>query len=77
VNRGSRDDTGSDAQSGGEPIYDRVWYWRTRLPERKGEPCRVVVRGRRGSVLVEFPDGLRVVTSHRAVRRAAPPAGDR
>jgi hypothetical protein len=52
------------------PVYDRVWWWRTRLPERKGEPCRVLVRGRMGSVLVEFPDGFRVVTSHRAVRRA-------
>jgi hypothetical protein len=50
-------------------IYDHVWYWRSRLPERKGAPCRVVARSRRlGSVLVEFEDGFRVVTSRYAVR---------
>ena len=50
-------------------IYDHVWYWRSRLPERKGSPCRVVARSRRlGSVLVEFEDGFRVVTSRYAVR---------
>lgn len=62
-----------------------VWAWgRTRFgplhPElagRKGEACRVVVRGwfwrgkRRhpGNILVEFADGHRVVASRRAVRR--------
>lgn len=50
---------------------DHVWHWRSRLPERKGERCRVLVRGRMNSVLVEFADGLRVVTSRYAVRRAA------
>ena len=50
-------------------IYDHVWYWRSRLPDRKGSPCRVVARSRRlGSVLVEFEDGCRVVTSRYAVR---------
>lgn len=49
--------------------YHHVWYWRSRLPERKGSPCRVVARSRRlGSVLVEFEDGVRVVTSRYAVR---------
>lgn len=46
-----------------------VWYWRTRLPERKGQPCRVLVRAKRmNSILVEFPDGHTVVTSRYAVR---------
>ena len=50
-------------------IYDHVWYWRSWLPERKGSSCRVVARSRRlGSVLVEFEDGFRVVTSRYAVR---------
>jgi hypothetical protein len=50
--------------------YDHYWYWRSRLPERKGSACRVVVRSRRlGSVLVEFEDGFRIVTSRYAVRR--------
>jgi hypothetical protein len=49
--------------------YHHVWHWRSRLPERKGSPCRVVARSRRlGSVLVEFEDGVRVVTSRYAVR---------
>jgi hypothetical protein len=49
--------------------YHHVWCWRSKLPERKGSPCRVVARSRRlGSVLVEFEDGVRVVTSRYAVR---------
>lgn len=37
-----------------------IWYWRARLPERKGDHC---------SVLVEFEsDGYRVVTSRWALR---------
>lgn len=48
---------------------DHVWHWRSKLPERKGEPCTVLVRGRMNSVLVEFEDGFRVVTSRYAVRR--------
>lgn len=48
-----------------------LWHWRSRLPERKGRRCRVLVRGARNSVLVEFDDGLRVVTSRYALRRAA------
>lgn len=50
---------------------DYVWHWRCRLPHRKGEPCRVLVRGGRlGSILVQFADGVKVVTSHYAVRKA-------
>jgi len=52
-------------------MSDLTHYWRvkTRLPERKGERCRVLVRGRMNSVLVEFADGYRVVTSRNYVRR--------
>jgi hypothetical protein len=57
------------------PELDHVWFWRSRLPARKGEPCRVVVRGALNSVLVEFGDGTRVVTSRWAVRRF--PSGKR
>ena len=38
--------------------------------ERKGQRCRVLVRGAKNSVLVEFEDGFTVVTSRYAVRRA-------
>jgi hypothetical protein len=49
--------------------FDCVWRWRVRLPERFGERCRVLVRGKMNSALVEFCDGYRVVTSRWAVRR--------
>lgn len=53
-------------------MYDHVWYWRSRLPERKGQRCRILVRARRmNSILVEFQDGYRVVTSRYAVRKAS------
>jgi len=46
------------------------WHWRSRLPERHGQLCRVLVRGRMNSVLIEFlADGWRVVASRYAVRR--------
>lgn len=50
--------------------YDRVWHWRSKLPERKGQPCRVLARGKLNSALVEFRDGFKVVTSRHAVRKA-------
>ncbi len=51
-------------------IYDHRWYWRARLPERNGPRCRIVARGAKNSVLVEFEaDGYRVVTSRYAVRQ--------
>lgn len=48
-----------------------IWYWRKRLPERKGQRCRVLARGALNSILVEFHDGFRVVTSRYAVRKLA------
>jgi hypothetical protein len=47
-----------------------VWWWRVRLPARKGQRCRVLARGRMNSVMVEFADGFLVVTSRYAVRKA-------
>ncbi len=49
--------------------FDRFWRVRTRLPERHGQPCRVLARGRMNSALVEFEDGLRVITSRNYVRK--------
>lgn len=40
-----------------------VWFWKCRLPERKGQPCRVLARGRMNSILVEFGDGVRVMVT--------------
>lgn len=48
---------------------DHVWHWKKRLPERKGQRCRVIARGRMNSVLVAFEDGYLVVTSRFAIRK--------
>jgi hypothetical protein len=37
--------------------------------ERKGQPCKVLLRGKRNSCLIEFPDGYQAVTSRNAVRK--------
>jgi hypothetical protein len=48
-----------------------LWRVRTRLPERFGQRCHVLVRAAMNSCLVEFEsDGYRVVTSRNYVRRA-------
>lgn len=52
-----------------------VWVWGTcngKYPEtgkRKGQPCRVLARGKKNSILVEFEDGYRAVVSRYAVRK--------
>jgi hypothetical protein len=46
-----------------------IWRWRKRLPERFGQPCRIVAVGKLNSALVEFADGFTVVTSRYAVRK--------
>lgn len=38
---------------------------------RKGQFCRVIVRGKMNSCLVEFEDGFRAVTSRNALRKRA------
>ncbi len=48
------------------------WYWRKWLPERNGQPCRILARFK-GSILIEFADGWQVVTSRWAVRKLTPP----
>jgi hypothetical protein len=53
--------------------YPYVWFWKARLPERKGQPCRVVASGRMNSILVEFPDGIKVITSRYAIRKSTDP----
>ncbi len=55
-------------------MYDLIWFWKCqgapgRVVDRKGEACRIVARGAKNSVCVEFEDGFRVVASRYAVRR--------
>jgi hypothetical protein len=53
-------------------MMTHYWRVRTRLAERFGHCCRVLVRGRMNSILVEFEDGYRVVTSRNFVRKLRP-----
>jgi hypothetical protein len=39
---------------------------------RKGQLCRVLVRGKMNSCAVEFEDGFRAVTSRNALRKDRP-----
>jgi hypothetical protein len=55
-----------------EKTFPYIWFWRKRLPERKGQKCRILARGRLNSILVEFPDGYIVITSRYAVRKIDP-----
>ena len=55
------------------PAFDHAWFWLARLPERKGQRCAVLARGKMNSILVQFQDGFRVITSRNAVRRLKPP----
>lgn len=52
----------------GPVTYDQIWYWKAKLPDRKGQRCRVLARGGMGSIAVEFEDGYRVITGRYAVR---------
>ena len=54
--------------------FDHIYVWgnNERRARLRGRRCRILARGSLGSVLVEFEDGERVVTSRRAVRRAEP-----
>ncbi len=50
--------------------FDHYWYWKSKLPERNKTNCKVLIRGgRMNSILVEFEDGYKVITSRYAVRK--------
>lgn len=48
-------------------------FWRVRrfLPERFGQPCRIIAVGRRNTIEVEFADGRRFITIRYFVRKLA------
>lgn len=52
-----------------ESPFDHIWFWRSRLPERKGQPCRILAREKMNSIKVQFVDGYTVITSRYAVRK--------
>jgi len=52
--------------------YPYIWFWNPspmRTVNRKGQRCRVLVRGAMNSALIQFEDGFRVVASRNALRR--------
>jgi hypothetical protein len=56
-----------------QPSVDQLyrWFWRARLPARRGQLFRVLARGKLNSCLIEFiDDGWRCVTSRNALRKA-------
>ncbi|MEE8384511.1 MAG: hypothetical protein V3S01_01155 [Dehalococcoidia bacterium] len=48
------------------PWYYRVKRW---LPERTGEPCRLLAQSKKGARLIQFRDGALYVVPFWAVRR--------
>lgn len=52
--------------------FDYRYAWGPRLMgfDRKGQLCRVLVRGAMNSALIEFADGFRAVVSRNALRIA-------
>jgi hypothetical protein len=47
---------------------DLPYIYRWNREGRIGQPCRVLVRGKMNSILVEFADGHQMVTSVNAIR---------
>ncbi len=75
---GSEGVDGEDGASKGEgqislsaERLEYPYYWRvkTRYPERKGQPCRVLVWGKKNNALVEFEDGHMIITSRNYIRK--------
>jgi hypothetical protein len=47
-----------------------VYFWKNNplRAARKGQPCKVLVRGKMGSVLIEFEDGFKMCTGRYSIR---------
>lgn len=45
------------------------WRVKTRLPDRYGQRCQVLARGKMNSCLIMFEDGYKVITSRNYVRK--------
>jgi hypothetical protein len=50
-------------------VPEYYWWWKSRLPDRRGQRCFVAARGKMNTIRVEFHDGFFVFTSRFAVRR--------
>jgi len=63
--------TSPDAANQQKP-FDRYWRVRRTLPHRYGKPCRILIRGKMNSCMIEFQDGYRTITSRWSVRKIKP-----
>ena len=61
-----------NAAESAEPGYIFRWGKPYFDGERKGQSCKLLVRGGRNSALVEFEDGCIAVVSRNALRRTRP-----
>jgi hypothetical protein len=52
--------------------FSYVWHWRTRLPARKGQRCRILAERKDELLWIEFEDGFRTICSPHAIRIAKP-----
>jgi hypothetical protein len=50
-------------------MFEYIWFWKKKLPERKGHNCRIIQRGNMNSILIEFEDGFKVISSRYAIRK--------
>lgn len=60
---------------GQSKLFPYVYKWGPRMPgalARKGQRCRMLVRGSMNSALIEFEDGETAVISRNAIRKAKP-----
>ena len=48
----------------------QTYIYRWNRMDRKGQLCKVLIRGKRNSCLVEFKDGHKAVTSRNALKKA-------
>ncbi len=55
----------------GEAPFDRIWRIRTNLPDRFGQRCRVLARGKMNSARIEFEDGVQHIVSRNSFRKVA------
>lgn len=50
-----------------------IWYWRQHRPDRKDHPCRIICTWGPGggprNLMIEFPDGERIVAPRHAIRK--------
>ena len=49
--------------------FKYIWYWHKKPPGRKGQLCRVLARGTMNSILIEFEDGCKYITSANGISK--------